>query len=562
MRSIRLVAAAALLATSSIALSQAQTQTTPAPAAAAAAPAASADGVTFTPEGFRAHVAFLADDVLEGRNAGDRGYDIAARYVATELEGLGVKPANGSDWYQQVPFVERTSGTAGGLTVGTKTFPNGEGALVGLAKEGPQTWSGDAVFVGYGINDPALKMNDYAGLDVKGKAVVMLNGAPKGLPSDVAATVNGQKSKWAEAAGATAVLQVPSDELLKRFPPAMIRGELSRPQLGLANADGTPMRSAPGIQGSGFLLPESQAAIFAGSPMTAQQVQAAIAAGKPVKGFALKQPIKLEAASSWRRFTSPNVVGFIQGSDPALANEYVLLMAHLDHNGINEKAPGEDKIWNGAMDNATGVATMLEVARAFQQSGTKPKRSILFAAVTAEEDGLLGSDYLARNPLPGKKVVSVVNLDMPILLYDFTDVTAFGAEHSTMGPLVAAAAAKSGVKLSPDPVPEENLFVRSDHYSFVKQGVPSVFLVTGFANGGEAAFKGFLNPQTGNYHKPSDDMKQPINWQAGAKFARVNYDIARSIADAPQAPRWYEGSPFGNQYAKGQPKAPKPAAAK
>jgi Zn-dependent M28 family amino/carboxypeptidase len=235
-------------------------------------------------------------------------------------------------------------------------------------------------------------------------------------------------------------------------------------------------------------------------------------------------------------------------------------MAHLDHEGVDEKAEGADKIYNGAMDNAAGVATMLEVARAFASNGTKPKRTILFAAVTAEEDGLLGSDYLARHPLPGGgKVVSVVNLDMPVLLYDFTDVTAFGAEHSTMGPLVEAAAGKYGVKLSPDPMPEENLFVRSDHYSFVKQGVPSVFLVTGFANGGEKIFKDFLKT---HYHKVSDQADLPFNWQAGAKFAQVNYAIAREIANAPEAPKWYADSPFGTQYAKNAPKAPRPATAK
>jgi len=262
--------------------------------------------------------------------------------------------------------------------------------------------------------------------------------------------------------------------------------------------------------------------------------------------------VKLERQSTSTKVDSPNVVAVLPGSDPALANEYVVLMAHLDHVGVDPKAEG-DKINNGAMDNATGTATMLEVARAMAMAPKRPRRSILFAAVTAEEKGLLGSEYLAKNPVIGNgKVVSVVNLDMPVLLYDFSDVIAFGAEHSTMGPIVQRAAAGMNIKLTPDPLPQEGLFTRSDHYRFVREGVPSVFLMTGFAGEGEKQFKNFLAT---NYHSPKDDMNQPINWQAGAKFARLNYLIAREIADAPEAPRWYADSFFGKTFAPGAQKA-------
>ena len=182
---------------------------------------------------------------------------------------------------------------------------------------------------------------------------------------------------------------------------------------------------------------------------------------------------------------------------------------------------------NGLMDNAAGMATMLEAARAFQASGKPPRRSVLFVALTAEEDGLLGSEYLAEHPaLPGKKVVANVNLDMPILTYDFTDVIAFGAEHSTMGPIVARAVQSMGIASSPDPIPEEGLFTRSDHYSFVKKGIPAVFLKTGFAGEGKAKSEEFRKL---HYHKVTDDMKLPVRWDAAAKFARVNYlDRARA----------------------------------
>jgi Zn-dependent M28 family amino/carboxypeptidase len=258
--------------------------------------------------------------------------------------------------------------------------------------------------------------------------------------------------------------------------------------------------------------------------------------------------------SQMKRITSPNVLAVLPGSDPELADEYVLLMAHLDHVGTDPTREG-DKIYNGAMDNATGIATMLEVARAMATAPDRPKRSILFAAVTAEEDGLLGSQYLARNIPVGGKVVGVVNLDMPVLLYDFTDVIAFGSDHSTLGPIVARAAGRMNVALSPDPLPQEGLFTRSDHYRFVQEGVPSVFLMTGFAGPGREAFGGFL---ANHYHKPSDDLALPIDWNAGAKFARINYLIAREIADSPERPRWYADSFFGQTVAAKQDKAQRP----
>ncbi|RYD49895.1 MAG: M20/M25/M40 family metallo-hydrolase [Sphingomonadales bacterium] len=266
-------------------------------------------------------------------------------------------------------------------------------------------------------------------------------------------------------------------------------------------------------------------------------------------------PIRLSDGKNDRTYRAPNVLGIIPGSDPKLKDEYIVISAHLDHIGKG-RAGGSDTIFNGAMDNASGVATMLEAARAFATSGKAPRRSILFVALAAEEQGLLGSDFLARNPLIGNgKFVANVNLDMPILLYDFQDVVAFGAEHSTMGPIVSAAAAKMGVTLSPDPVPSEKLFLRSDHYSFVKQGVPSVFLVTGFKNGGEKAFREF---EKSHYHQVSDDLSLPFDWKAGAKFAKINYLIARELADTDKAPLWYEGNTYGNRYAKKAPKAPKP----
>ncbi|HWH17363.1 MAG TPA: M28 family metallopeptidase [Allosphingosinicella sp.] len=511
----------------------------------------------FTANAFRSHVAFLADDLLEGRDAGSRGYDIAARYVATRYEGLGLKPAVNGGWYQQVPFVRyKLADTPPRISIGGRTFENYKDVIVGAnPRELSQTVEAPVVFAGYGLDAPSAGFNDYAGLDVKGKIVAVLSGFPAGTRSDIGAHLNSQKAKMAQDRGAIGVVIIRSRAEEERRPwAAMTAMGPGHGALTWVEPTGQPYLAAPGIRVSGTLGPAAAEALFAGAPTSLSGVlnQAAQQGARP-KGFALRQTLKLERQTEVEKLTSPNVLAVLPGSDPALANEYVLLMAHLDHVGIGTGTTG-DQIHNGAMDNATGVATLLEVARAMMESGQRPKRSILFAAVTAEEKGLLGSQYLAKNPVVGNgKVVGVVNLDMPVLLYDFQDVIAFGGEHSTLGPIVERAGAQMGVKLIPDPLPQEGLFTRSDHYRFVQEGIPSVFLMTGFGNGGEEKFTGFLRT---NYHKPSDDLSQPIDWQAGAKFARINYLIAREIADAPQAPRWYQGSFFGDTFAPNAPKAP------
>jgi len=526
-------------------------------AVSAAGPAQQTAAPEFTPERFRSHVAFLADDLLEGRDTGTRGYDIAANYVATRFQALGLKPAANGSWYQQVPFVQtRLTGTPQ-VTIGSRTFANGADVRVyPSATEPKQSLEAPVVFAGYGLDMPGNGFDDYRGLDVKGKWVAVLSGFPKGTPSEMGAHLNAEKSKMAERHGAVGIITILTRADLQRRPWEKRNQNLTEPSMTWVGPDGRPSVAAPGIRGAATLNMLAAEALFAGAsrPLSAVLDEAAKEGGKP-KGFALKPRFKLERESVSERTTSPNVVAILPGSDPALATEYVLLMGHLDHEGVNPAKQG-DKIYNGAMDNATGIATMLEVARAMAEAPDRPRRSILFAAVTAEEKGLLGAQYLAKHPVVGNgKVVGVVNLDMPVLLYDFKDVIAFGSNHSTLGPIVRRAGAGMSVALAADPLPEEGLFTRSDHYRFVQEGVPSVFLMTGFAGQGEKQFKHFLAT---NYHQPTDDLKQPIDWAAGAKFAEINYRIAREIANAPQAPRWYEDSFFGQAVAPGQAKAPSP----
>ena len=507
-----------------------------------------------TPESMRAHVEFLASDALEGRETGTRGYDISAEYVASRFRAMGMQPVSDKSWFQQVPFnANLNDEKAAKFSINGRDFALRQDVRFGPArKSGTEVIKGDVVFAGFGIDDPKNGQNDYKGIDAKGKIVAVLAGFPKGIASDNGAHYGRSKAKMAEARGAIGVITIRTLEIERTRPWARSLNDPQHPSMGWMMPDGSSFDEAPAIQFSAQLGDAAAAELFAAAPKKLATIlaEADKDKGRP-KGFKLKANVKIERTTNSNTVTSPNVIGMIPGSDPALAGEYVLLMAHLDHNGIQATKVG-DNIFNGAMDNASGTATLLEAARALA-SGPKPHRSVIFAAVTAEERGLVGSDYLARNPVTaGGKVVAVVNLDMPVLLYDFQDVIALGAEHSTMGDAVARAAATQGVSLSPDPLPAEGLFTRSDHYSFVKQGVPSVFLMTGFKNGGEQQFQDFLKT---HYHKVSDDLALPFDWNAAAKFARLNTAIAAEIANAPAAPLWYSDSFFGKTFAPTAPKA-------
>jgi len=529
----------------------------------AAAALAQGPSAEFRPEAFRAHVAFLADDLLEGREAGSRGHEIAARYVAAQFAALGLRPGGaGGSWYQPIEFMRYTPAGAPTLTVGERVITHGREMVMraspdaaALAIEAP------LVFAGYGLDLPARGHDDYRGLDVRGKIVVVLDGTPRGIPSDVAAHLNGEKRRAAAARGAVGLIQVRTRAASRRTPWARMTRFAGRPGTTWIGRDGAPFVDGQGLRFSATVDEASAASLFEGAARPlASVLNEAARAGRRPRGFALPRTARVarEAAQA-TRFSSPNVVALLPGTDPSVADEYVLLMAHLDHIGVRAPGPNDsaaDRINNGAMDNATGVATLIEVARAMNRPGNRPRRPVLIAAVTAEERGLLGAEYLARHPVVDGRIVAVVNLDMPVLNYDFSDVIAFGAEHSTLGPIVARAAARMGVRLSPDPLPEEGLFTRSDHYKFVREGVPSVFLMTGFAGEGEREFRRFLDTR---YHSPSDDLSQPFHWQAGARFAQLNYLIAREIADSAETPLWYADSFFGAAFGGDQPRATRPA---
>ena len=525
-------------------------------AALAAAPAPMADKRLI-----EAHIAFLADDLLEGRDTGSRGYDIAASYVANQFRQYGVAPKGDKGGYlQAVPLrsavlvqespVLEIIGKDGKQTLAYLD----EFLMGGSMLEDASEVTAPLVFVGYGIQSERFGHDDYAGIDAKGKIVVMLAGKPSRLPTEEGAHFGGAEHKRAMAAKYGAVgmvtLQTPLSE--KTFPFAKGRDTRLTPAMGWTGADGKPARAVAGLQNSASLSLAAARKLFTEVDVKLDDIYAAAADNKPVPRMDLKLSLHMAKQSTRSDIRSSNVVGMIEGSDPRLKNEYVVLSAHLDHLGVNKEKAG-DNIYNGAMDNASGVATMLETARMFSQGKARLKRSILFIALTGEEKGLLGADYFASNPtVPLAAIVANVNLDMPLLTYDFKNVMAFGAEHSSLKGAAASALAKLGLGLIPDPWPEQGIFTRSDHYMFVKQGVPAIFLATGMGS-----FKKDEEPAklwgaffARHYHQPSDDLKLPFNFDAAARFAQLNYMIALEIADTPQKPAWNKGDFFGDTFSK------------
>ncbi|MDZ7628642.1 MAG: M28 family metallopeptidase [Parvularculaceae bacterium] len=503
----------------------------------------------------KADIAWLADDDRQGREAGTPGYDAAADYVEREFASAGLSPGANGGWRQTVPLIstKRDLAAASFALAGvaqTETLLHLTDYIIGRsATQAAFSAEGALVYAGYGVSAPQQGYNDYTGLDVAGKIVVAFAGAPRGFPSEVGAYYSDTETKLQIAAAKGAVGFISIQSVSAAFPWPVAVKYADSPAMAWIGPDGEAKTPASSIRATAFMSEAGAKKLFEGEAFDYFALRTAEAAAGAPKGFALEKSARIAGGAIFDKSRSDNVIGLIEGSDPALKNEIVLLTAHLDHVGIDTGGkPGDDVINNGAMDNAVGVAVLIEAANMFRRAGKAPRRSIAFAALTAEEMGLIGADYLAHYPSFGeKRIVANVNLDMPVLLYEFTDVVAFGAERSSIGPVVAEAAASMGVKLSPDPIPEEDIFTRSDHYSFVKQGVPSVFLIIGFENGGGDIFRNFLAT---HYHAPTDDISLPIRYDQGVRFTELNYRIARALADAEEAPRWNPGDFFGDIFGK------------
>jgi Zn-dependent M28 family amino/carboxypeptidase len=512
-------------------------------------------------------VNYLADDKLEGRETGTRGYDLAAEYAAKRFREIGLQPAgdNGT-YFQNVPLLKATREAEGAaLTVKR----NGRDIALRFREQflpalnfnaAEHAIEAPAVFVGQGVHAPELNHDDFAGIDVRGKIAVLFSGAPARFDNDRRAFYSASREKMRVLAerGAIGAVFVNTPEDEARTPWARGADNWQRSGMRLRNADGTGISTFPELRASANVSAAAADLIFADGPQPAAALFKAAADGT-LKGFALPGTLALAARTKIEPAQSRNVVAKLPGSDVALAAEHIAYTAHLDHIGIGapvkDEKGVEDSIYNGALDNALGVSIMFEAARILHAEKSAPKRSLLFIALTAEEKGLLGAEWFASHPtVAATSLVANVNMDMPVLLAPSKDVVPIGIEHSTLKSALDIAAKEIGVTLSPDPFPEEVVFVRSDQYAFIRAGIPAVYL-----NGGTVSVDGVREPKMAlrkflrdHYHQPSDEATLPIAYGDAVRLAKLNARIGQLVGDAAQRPAWNAGDFFGNTFA--QPK--------
>ena len=491
------------------------------------------------------HIQFLADDNLEGRDVGSPGYEKAADYMAEQFRAAGLQPA-GSEGYRQpmelrVVRIDETRCSLDLLADGkVQPVKLGDDAVLGVSSHAAENVEAGAVFVGYGLTVPELNYDDLAGQDVKGKIVVFVTGGPSDMSGPIKAHYQSgdERRKALLKAGAIGIISIPNPKSLEvpwsrvaaaRFQPRM---ELHDPGQGVA----------PPLQVGIAFNPARADMLFAGSGHTFQEILAALNADKPLPHFPLLVKVHARVGMTRSEAKSENVVGVLPGSDPELKKEYIVISAHLDHLGIGEPVNG-DRIYNGAMDDASGDASLIEIARAIRDSGTKPKRSILFLSVTGEEKGLLGSQYFAAHPTVTGTIVADINMDMYLPLFPLKYLEVQGLGESTLGDDVRAVAGQSDIQVQADKEPEHNRFIRSDQYSFIKKGVPSLAFKFGYIPGTpeEKIFKAWY---TERYHAPSDDLNQPVDLAAAAQFNVILEKLALRVADADHRPEWEPNSFF------------------
>ncbi|MGB2714755.1 MAG: M20/M25/M40 family metallo-hydrolase [Vicinamibacterales bacterium] len=502
------------------------------------------------------HVEFLASDALEGRNVGTPGFEKAAAYVESQFKEIGLKPGGPSGYRQPVELESRQlipegsklalvrNGVDEALMLREEATLGGRGTLNGSI-DAPM------VFVGYGLSIPEAGWDDLAGLDLRGKVAVYANtAAPVDVPDNVRSHLSSAPERWAalRKAGAIGVATLPSP------PPApdasqraaattlVVGGGQPSPQPTVVLVD-PELQEYAGLAVSVTLTRRGAEKLFAGSGHTLEELDGLIADRKPLPRFPLVGTLRVHAALKRETIQSSNVVGIFEGSDPRLKSEYVVMSAHLDHVGIGRAIDGDD-LYNGAMDDASGVASVIEIARGLKASEARPKRSILFIAVTAEEKGLLGSKYFAARPtVPFTSIVANVNLDMFLPLYPLKVIEVQGLTESSLGESVRAAAKELGVDVQTDREPEQNRFIRSDQYSFIRRGVPSLAFKFGYEFGSpeEKIRREWVRDV---YHKPNDDLRQPIDVEAAARFNRVILDLLQRVANDAERPRWNETSFF------------------
>ena len=494
------------------------------------------------------HVQVLANDDMEGRNTGSAGHKRAAEYVAAQFQKAGLSPAGTAGFIQPVAFkTRRILEAQSSLALGTQQLKLGDDANISMRVDPAPAIDAPLVFVGYGLSIPERNINDLDGLNVKGAVVVYVSATPRSLPGPLQAHFGSAAERWKmyKSAGAIGTISIANP---KTTDVPWERSTLSRLAAQMSLADAAFDESA-GQQIAITWNPARAEKLFAGSGHTFAQVLAAVDAGQPLKGFAL--PARLKATTKVERgqVESQNVAGILRGSDPKLRDEYVVVSAHLDHLGLAEPPVNGDRVYNGAMDNASGVAAILEIATRLHEAGTRAARSLLFVAVTGEEKGELGSRYFAVHPtVPRAAIVADVNTDMFLPLFPLKILMVLGLDESDLGQDIRAVARDAGVAVQADPEPQRNRFVRSDQYSFIREGIPALAMKVGYeANTPEAETARKWTAE--RYHAVSDDLSQPVDISAGDKYVDIVRALAVRIANRTDRPKWNDSS-FFKRFAK------------
>ncbi len=491
------------------------------------------------------HVKILADDSMEGRRAGTPGHRRAAEYVAEQFKKAGLAPGAEEGYFQAVNLEKRAiredlSSLALVTPRGVEPLKLGDDAILNLRGNfASKEVEAPIVFIGHGLRLPEYGHDDLTGIDLKGKVVAYITSAPKSVPGAAGAHFGAASERWQQyhAAGAIGVLTIPNPYAMD-LPWERIAAARTNPTMRLA----APAADLfPDQQVWAGLNPARFGRLLEGTGHSEQELLAKIEKGEALPRFDLKVRLRARTVADSSTTVSENVVGVLKGSDESLSAEYVVLSGHLDHLGISGTGEG-DRVNNGAMDNATGIATLIEVAK--RLGAGKPKRSVVFAAVTAEESGLLGSRAYAENAArTGMNIVANLNSDMYMPIYPMKRVIVFGLDESSLGEDARAIAAELGVEPIPDPQPERNRFIRSDQYSFIRTGVPALSLKIGFAPGSpeekidEQWFKE-------RYHAPSDDLAQPVDFGAMGLYGDFVQRLTLRVANAAQAPAWRDTSVF------------------
>ncbi len=493
------------------------------------------------------HVLVLADDRLEGRGTGSAGHRKAAEYVAREFERAGLKPAGTEGYLQPVRLIARElDERQSSLTLvkdsgREEPLVLGRDAIISSRVEPPASLEAGLVFAGHGLSIPEAHHDDFAGLEVQGKLVVFLAGAPATIAGPLAAHMQspGERTALLKRLGAIGSVSIMNP---KNMDIPWERISLARfiPSMSLADP---AFDETHGMKLAVTINPEHADKLLAGSGHTFAEILDAATSGKPLPRFAI--PAKLKARATIKRsdVVSDNVAAMLRGSDPMLKDEYVVFTAHLDHLGIGKPING-DAIYNGAMDNASGIAAMLDVAAMLKESRTKLRRSLLFIAVTGEEKGLLGSKFFANNPtVSPNAIVANINTDMFLPLFPLKKLTIYGMDESDLGGEAAAVAESLGVEPQRDPEPKRNVFIRSDQYSFIRRGVPALALKVGLDMGSpeEQIQKKWLHDR---YHAPSDDVAQPVDKKAAGAFDVLVAKLLERVANREERPHWKDSSFF------------------